>query len=165
MPDSRLHPLVSAALDGLDVPYEVLDCDPDLADTAAFCAAYGIDPADSANTILIASKRPAGLVVATVVLATHRLDVNRAVRSAMGVSKVSFADSDTTVAASGMMLGGVTPFGLPAEMRVLVDGAVLNRELIVLGGGNRTSKLRIAPRHLLDRAGVEVIEGLANPVA
>ncbi len=165
MLDPRLHPLVAAELDRLATPHEVMDCDPDLADTAAFCAAYGIEPADSANTILIASKRPAGVIVATIVLATHRLDVNKAVRDAMGVSKVSFADSDTTVTATGMMLGGVTPFGLPREMRVLVDGWVMSRDQIVLGGGNRTSKLRIAPDRLLDRPGVEVVESLANPIA
>lgn len=144
--------------------YEVMACDPSLADTAAFCEAYGIDPAESANTILVASRRPPGVNAACVVLATHRLDVNRAVRSQLGVKKLSFASADLTVELTTMQIGGVTPFGLPESMPVLVDSDVLGRGSIVLGGGNRSSKLRIAPEALLTLPSVEVIEGLAAPV-
>ena len=34
---------------------------------------------------------------------------------------------------------------------------------VIMGGGNRTSKLRLAPQQLAKLPGVEVIEGLANP--
>lgn len=145
--------------------FEVMACDPDLADTAAFCEAYGVDPADSANTILVASKRPAGVHAACIVLATHRLDVNRAVRSQLEVKKLSFASAELTVDLTGMEIGGVTPFGLPPSMRVLVDSAVMQRTEIVIGGGNRSSKLRLAPEGLTRLASVEVIEGLAQPFA
>jgi prolyl-tRNA editing enzyme YbaK/EbsC (Cys-tRNA(Pro) deacylase) len=159
-----LDPRVHAALEALAVDFEMMDCDPELADTAAFCVAYRIDPADSANTILIKSKRPEGHLAATVVLATHRLDVNRAVRDAMSVSKVSFADAETTIAATGMMIGGVTPFGLPADLPVLVDADVLERGRIILGGGNRSSKLAIRSESLLVIPAVRVIPGLARPI-
>ena len=144
--------------------YEVMRCDPSLADTAAFCEAYGVEPADSANTILVASKRPPGVNAACLVLATHRLDVNRAVRDQLDVKKLSFASADLTVELTSMQIGGVTPFGLPESMRVLVDSDVLDRASIVLGGGNRSSKLRLDPVHLLTLPSVEVIEGLAAPV-
>ena len=48
---------VQLQLDALGVPYEIFPCDPALADTANFCAAYGFNPEDSANTILVASKK------------------------------------------------------------------------------------------------------------
>ena len=51
-----LDPRVRAALEALDVEYEVMACDPALADTAAFVEAYGIPLDQSANTILVASK-------------------------------------------------------------------------------------------------------------
>jgi prolyl-tRNA editing enzyme YbaK/EbsC (Cys-tRNA(Pro) deacylase) len=143
--------------------YEVMPCDPSLADTAAFCEAYGVDPADSANTILVASKRPPGVNAACIVLATHRLDVNRAVRDELDVKKLSFASADLTVELTGMQIGGVTPFGLPDSMRVLVDSNVLDRSSIVLGGGNRSSKLRLDPARLLALPSVEVVAGLAAP--
>ncbi len=159
-----LHPGVEETLRRLGVDHEVMACAPDLADTAAFCQAYGVDPADSANTILVAAKRPVGPVAAALVLATHRLDVNRAVRDAMGVSKVSFADAETTVRLTGMVLGGVTPFSLPAEIPLLIDGAVMERERIVLGGGNRTSKMWIDPAELHKLEAAVVVAGLAYPV-
>src|SRR5665811_542840 len=106
-----LHPSTLHSLTALDVPHEVLKCDPTLADTAAFCDAYGVDLADSANAILVASKKPPGVVAACIVLATHRLDVNHAVRDALSVKKLSFASADLTVELTGMEIGGVTPFG------------------------------------------------------
>ncbi len=154
------HPAVEQHLK--TVVHSVMACDPEYADTAAFCERYGIDPADSANTILIASKRPPGHVAACVALATTRLDVNRAVRDKMGVKKLSFASADLTLELSGMEIGGVTPFGLPVDMAILVDSAVMGREEIVLGGGNRTSKLRMAPSELLKIPNLEVVEGLAT---
>ncbi len=154
------HPAVEEHL--RTVEHSVMACDPEYADTAAFCERYGIDPADSANTILIASKRPPGHIAACVALATTRLDVNRAVRDKMGVKKLSFASADQTLALTGMEIGGVTPFGLPPDMMILVDSAVMERDEIVLGGGNRTSKLRMAPGELLRIPNLEVVEGLAT---
>jgi len=61
-----------------------------------------------------------------------------------------------------MEIGGVTAFGLPAGLPLLVDAAVMARERIVLGGGSRSWKV-IAPPAILSRLpSVEVIEGLAS---
>ena len=40
----------------LGVDYELFPCDPALADTAAFCEAYGFAPDESANTIVVIGK-------------------------------------------------------------------------------------------------------------
>ena len=157
-----LLPIVEEELARLGVEHEVLACDPDYADTAAFCERYGIDPADSANTILVASRRPAGHLAACIALATTRLDVNHRVRGEMGVRKLSFADAATTAEVTGMTIGGVTPFGLPAEIPVLVDEAVFTRPSVVLGGGNRSSKLRVDPAALERLTSVRRVAGLAD---
>jgi prolyl-tRNA editing enzyme YbaK/EbsC (Cys-tRNA(Pro) deacylase) len=146
-------------------PCELFACDPALADTAAFCAAYGFDPADSANTIVVAGKSDPPVYAACVVLATHRLDVNRAVRARLGTRKASFASADETRAITGQQIGGVTAFGLPEGLALLVDAAVMARERIVLGGGSRSWKVLAPPSILLTIAGVEVVEGLANPAS
>jgi prolyl-tRNA editing enzyme YbaK/EbsC (Cys-tRNA(Pro) deacylase) len=143
--------------------YELFACDPALADTAAFCAAYGFDPADSANTIVVAGKSDPPVYAACVVLATHRLDVNRAVRTRLGTRKASFASARETGALTGHEIGGVTAFGLPDGLPLLVDAAVMARERIVLGGGSRRWKVLAPPSILLTIAGVEVVEGLASP--
>jgi len=142
--------------------HELFACDPALADTAAFCAAYGFDPADSANTIVVAGKSNPPVYAACVVLATHRLDVNRAVRTRLGTRKASFASPDETRALTGHEIGGVTAFGLPGGLPLLVDAAVMARERIVLGGGSRSWKVLAPPSILLTIAGVEVVEGLAS---
>lgn len=159
-----LHPLVAASLSALDVPHEVLACEPELADTAAFCAHYGVDPADSANTIVIVSKRPAGENVACLALATTRLDVNKKVCAEMSFRKASFAPAELTTTVTGMEIGGVTPFGLPESLPVLVDARVMERSRIVLGGGNRRSKLRVEPSALAMLPAVRIVDDLAVEV-
>ena len=148
------------ALDGHG-DYELFACDPELADTAAFCAAYGFAMEDSANTIVVIGKSNPPVYAACVVLATHRLDVNRVVRARLGTRKASFASADETRALTGMAIGGVTAFGLPDGLPLWVDAAVMARERIVLGGGSRSWKVLAPPSILLTVPGVEVVDGLA----
>ena len=143
--------------------YELFPCDAALADTAAFCTAYGFDPADSANTIVVVGKSSPPVYAACVVLATHRLDVNRTVRDRLGTRKASFASADETRELTGMEIGGVTAFGLPDGLPLWVDAAVMERERIVLGGGSRSWKVIAPPAILRTLPNVEVVEGLAAP--
>ncbi len=157
----RLHALTREALDAHGVAYEVMACDPALADTAAFVEAYGVPLDRSANTIIVASKDAEPMYVACVVLATTALDVNRVVRREMGVRKASFAAGEPVRALTSMEIGGVTPFGLPPSIRVLVDSRVMEPDWVVLGGGNRSSKLKLAPSALQSLPSRRVIVGLA----
>jgi len=156
-----LHPGVRGRLEELGIEFAVMACDPALADTAAFVEAYGVPLERSANTIVVASKGAEPTHVACVVLATTSLDVNRVVRREMGVRKASFASAEPVRAVTGMEIGGVTPFGLPDGLPVLVDTRVMEQPWIVLGGGNRSSKLKLAPATLRALPTVRVIEGLA----
>lgn len=162
-PTRLLHAPTRDALERLGLDYEVMACDPELADTAAFVEAYGVPPERSANTIVVASKGSEPVYVACVVLATTSLDVNRAVRREMGVRKASFAAAEPVREVTGMEIGGVTPFGLPDELQVLVDARVMEPDWVILGGGNRSSKLRVAPGVLTALPSVRVVEGLAVP--
>ena len=99
---------------------------------------------------------------ACIVLAPHRLDVNRAVRSLLGTRKASFASADETRTLTGMQIGGVTPFGLPIDLPVWVDAAVMARSRIVLGGGSRSWKIIASPAILLALPGAAVVDGLAT---
>lgn len=158
---SSLHPRVRAAIEPSGVQFDVMACDPALADTAAFVEAYGIPLDRSANTIVVGSKGAEPTYVACVLLATTSLDVNTVVRREMGVRKASFARAEPTLELTGMEIGGVTPFGLPPDLPVLVDARVMEPDWIILGGGNRSSKLRLAPDALRALPSMRVIEGLA----
>lgn len=163
MDDADIEAKVRAAATATGVPHEIVPCDPDLADTAAFCATYGYAMEDSANCVVVKGKSDPPVFVACIVLATTRLDVNGLVRKRIGIRKVSFAGGDEVEALTGMTIGGITPFALPEGVPLWVDAAVMERERIVLGGGSRSCKVVGEPA-LLTAIGGEVVENLANPV-
>ena len=136
---------IQQALNASGVDHEVLVCDPELADTAVFCAHYGHALGNSANTIIVGSKTGEKQYVACVLLANTRLDVNKTVRKRMGVRRLSFASPEVTLALTGMTLGGVTPIALPDSLPLWVDERVMQAEYVILGGGNRASKLKVSP--------------------
>jgi prolyl-tRNA editing enzyme YbaK/EbsC (Cys-tRNA(Pro) deacylase) len=158
------HPDVLAHLDRLGLEYEVMDCDPDLADTAQFCEAYGVPLEESANAILVASKKPEGHHAVCVALAHTRLDVNGAVRRKLGVRKLSFAPAELTRELTGQEIGGVTIFGLPSDVPVWLDSRVLACDRIVVGAGSRSAKIRLDPRQLVGIDGYEFVDDLSTEV-
>ena len=159
-----LHPLVHEALTRLEISHKALPCDPALADTKDFCSHYGYSAEQSANALLVGSSKGEPTYATCVVLANCRLDVNKTVRKKLGIRRISFADPEVTKTLTGMELGGVTPLALPANMPLWVDSRVMSCPEIILGGGNRQSKLILPPGELLKIPGIEVVEGLANPI-
>jgi prolyl-tRNA editing enzyme YbaK/EbsC (Cys-tRNA(Pro) deacylase) len=153
---------VAASLDALGVPYEVMTIDPDFADTARFCERYGIPLENSANTIVVASKKEPKQYCACVVKATTRLDVNHAVRRLMNASRVSFATAEETQALTGMMIGGVTVLALPPDLPVYVDEGVMALDWLILGGGSRSTKIRTSPELFRRLRGTTIVSGLAT---
>ena len=147
----------------LGIDHEVVDCDPALADTADFVEAYGYSMEDSANTIVVVGKGDPPVYAACVVLAHTRLDVNKVVRKRLGVKKASFAPPEVTAELTGMAIGGVTPFALPAGLPLWIDARVMERRRIVLGGGSRSCKVVGPPELLTALPGAEVVEELAKP--
>jgi prolyl-tRNA editing enzyme YbaK/EbsC (Cys-tRNA(Pro) deacylase) len=152
---------VRQALDGLGAPYEIITIDPAFADTAEFCAKYGFPEATSGNTIICASKSQPKRYAACVVAATTRLDVNHAVRRLMSVSRLSFATAEETMELTGMMIGGVTVFALPPDLPIYVDEKLMPLDYVILGGGNRSTKVKIAPSALPALPGVQVVPALS----
>ncbi len=154
---------VAAALAARPRDVLVAPIDADLADTAAFCEQYAVSLEDSANCVVIAGKRGGETrYAACVVLATTRADVNNVVRRRLDARRASFAPMDTAVSLTGMEYGGITPIGLPAGWPVLVDRAVLDRPMVVIGSGLRRSKIALAPGLLAELPGAEAIDGLAS---
>jgi prolyl-tRNA editing enzyme YbaK/EbsC (Cys-tRNA(Pro) deacylase) len=158
----KLDPSVRSVMERIDVPYEVVDCDPELADTANFVKAYGYSLEDSANAIVVIGKSDPPRYVACVVLANTRLDVNRAVKRKLG-ARASFASAEDVARLTGMTLGGVTPIGI-TEMPIWVDARVMSRPRIIIGGGNRSSKILTSPEIFRSLPNAEIVEGLASDV-
>ena len=156
-------PQIETFLEASGLPYEIWPCDDSLADTAAFCAHYRVPPENSVNAILVRSKTTPEDMALCMVPATHRLDVNKVVRKRLGAKKASFAPPVDTSAITGMEIGGVTPIGLPPGLRVWVEATVMDLEYIILGGGNRTSKLKVPPAIFGLLPDCDIVEELAKP--
>lgn len=153
---------VLAHLGQLSATYDAIRIDPAFANTALFCAEYGYSEDISANCIVVASKTGARVFAACLVLASMRLDVNGTVRRLLGARKVSFAPADDTVALTGMLPDGVTPFGLPEDLPLYVDARVVAHERVIVGGGSRSLKLFVASEVFSRMPQAHVIEGLAR---
>src|SRR5262245_57066617 len=157
-----LDPRVAEAIDRLGLVPDVIPCEEDLADTAAFCSAYGHPESTAVNCIIVASRDDPARFAACLVLATTRLDVNNVVRKRLGVKRLSFATADQTAALTGMRIGGVTPFGLPADLPLWVDARIADCPYVIVGGGTRSAKLKLVPADLLRIPGAELVPDLAR---
>lgn len=146
----------------LGIAHEVVACDPELADTEQFCANYNIPRENAANAILVALKTDPKTYVACLVLATTKIDANHALSKLVGVKRLSFASAEETKAVTGQMIGGVTVFGLPDSVPLYIDRTVMDREWVIVGGGNRSTKIRVAPSELLKIPNARV-ESIAIP--
>ena len=155
-------PKIRQFLESTKLEFEVMDCDPELADTKIFCKEYGIDLKDSVNAILVKTKTGELKYAACALLATTRLDINRTIRKKLGARKVSFANIEETAKLTVMEIGGVTPLSLPISLPLWVDSKVMQRHCIVLGVGNRSSKIKISPKIFNYTHNTEIVEGLAN---
>jgi prolyl-tRNA editing enzyme YbaK/EbsC (Cys-tRNA(Pro) deacylase) len=141
----------------------VVEIDPELADTAAMTEAYDVSLTASANCVVVGGRRAGEeRIAACVVRADTRADVNNLVRRTLDTRKASFLPMDRAVDETGMEYGGITPVGLPAEWRLLVDAACVDIEVAIIGSGVRRSKLLLPGRRLADLPGAEVVEGLGT---
>jgi prolyl-tRNA editing enzyme YbaK/EbsC (Cys-tRNA(Pro) deacylase) len=141
----------------------VAEIDPDLADTAAMSAAYDVPLEASANCVVVMGRRDGQeRTAACVVRAETRADVNNVIRRALDVRKCSFLNHDRAVEETGMEYGGITPIGIPAQWRLLVDASLADIEIAVIGSGIRGSKLFVPGRLLCLLPGAELITDLAR---
>jgi prolyl-tRNA editing enzyme YbaK/EbsC (Cys-tRNA(Pro) deacylase) len=141
----------------------VAEIDPDLADTAAFCAQYGVALTESANCVVVSGRRDGQTrLAACMVLATTRADVNGLVKRELDVRKASFAAMETAVELTGMEYGGITPIGLPADWPVFVDETAAAQPRVVIGSGIRRSKLTLPGAALARLPAAAVLAGLGR---
>ena len=155
-------PQIKKFLESTKLEFEVMDCDPNLADTNVFCKEYGINLEDSVNAIVVKTKTGELKYAACALLATTKLDINKTIRKKLVARKASFANIEETAKLTAMEIGGVTPITLPRSLPLWVDSKVMQRNTIVLGGGNRSSKIKVSPKIFNYTYNTEIVEGLAN---
>lgn len=76
-----------------------------------------------------------------------------ALRSYLGLSRLTTASREEILQTTGYQLGAVAPFGLPRPMRILVDESVLAQEEVSLGSGVRGTAVIMKSEDLLPALG------------
>jgi Cys-tRNA(Pro)/Cys-tRNA(Cys) deacylase len=61
----------------------------------------------------------------------------RALRRYLRQSRLTMATEPELIQFTGYMAGAVSPFGLPAPMRILIDERVLQNDVVSIGSGER----------------------------
>ena len=61
-----------------------------------------------------------------------------------------------------MIIGGVTPFGIPDDLPVLVDSRITELSSCIVGGGSRSMKVRVDPEVFTRMPQAEIIDALAG---
>ncbi len=141
----------------------VVEIDPAVADTAAMMTAYSLPMTAGANCVIVSGRREGDeRVAACVVRADTRVDVNSLVKRTLDVRKPSFLAMERAVEESAMEYGGITPLGLPDRWRVLVDSAVQDIEIAIIGSGLRRSKLLVPGPLLAELPRAETVDGLGR---
>lgn len=141
----------------------VTEIDPNLSDTAAFCAEYKVGMNQAANCVILEAKRgDKTWFAACVILGNTRADVNGLARRTLDARKVSFAPMEKAVAESAMEYGAITPIGLPAGWSILVDQAVADSDYVIIGSGIRKTKLAVPGKLFASLPNVQVLNGLAK---
>jgi prolyl-tRNA editing enzyme YbaK/EbsC (Cys-tRNA(Pro) deacylase) len=87
----------------------------------------------------------------------------RALRSALSRSRLTLANPEEVLQATGYERGAVSPFGLPSPMPILVDENVLAEEEISLGSGLPGITIIMRSTDLLDALGDVKIGQFVKP--
>lgn len=141
----------------------VVEIDPNLSDTAAFCEHYQMGMDKAANCVVLEAKRADRTwFAACVILGSARADVNGLARRTLDARKVSFAPMEMAVAETSMEYGAITPVGLPSDWSILIDKAVAVSDYVIIGSGIRRSKLAVPGSFLASLPNAQVLEGLAQ---
>lgn len=139
----------------------VTPIDPEFAGSAEFCEKYQVPGELGANCVVVEAVRgESRFLVACLVPIHTRADLNKTVRKLLDVRRVSFAPLEEVLQVTGMEYGGITPVGLPDNVRILIDARVIALEKLIIGGGYRKSKLLVPGALLAELPNAQVVEGL-----
>ena len=154
----EIHKTVAKLYEDNKEYLEIFECLDEFSDTENFCNHYGFDIEDSCNAILIKAKKPEEFYAMFCLLGASRLDVNHKAKEAMGAKRVSFASRDEAELVTKQIYGGISPLGLPENIKVFIDKNVIEREKLFIGAGNRVSKFFLSPETLIKLSNAEVLD-------
>lgn len=130
------NPPVSIALEELDVPHTIFRHESPVHSFEQAASDRGQRPEQVVRSILfrIAEDEFVMALVAGPAQVSWKI-----LRKYLGRSRVSMATEDEVLAVTGYRIGTVGPFGLPHQLKVLIDASVMNEEEVSIGSGMRNT--------------------------
>lgn len=143
---------------------QVAEINPEYMNGLALSEHYDVLPDEGVNCVVVRGRRGEVRTTAAVLIPVgYRADLNGMVCEQLDAKKVSLAPLDDVIKETGMEYGSITPIGLPASWRMLIDSRLMEKEWVIVGGGKQISKLRVPTSILKELPNAEILEGLANP--
>jgi Cys-tRNA(Pro)/Cys-tRNA(Cys) deacylase len=114
--------------------------------------ALGVDPARIFKTLIATVD---GKLACAVVPVAARLDL-KAFAAALGSKRAELADPAAAARATGYVVGGISPLGQKARLRVVVDASVEGFETVYVSAGRRGLQVQLAPADLVQATSAQV---------
>jgi Cys-tRNA(Pro)/Cys-tRNA(Cys) deacylase len=151
------NPPISIALEELGVPHKIFRHDNPVHSFEQAASDRGQRPEQVVRSILfrIAEDEFVMALVAGPAQISWKI-----LRKYLGRSRVSMATEDEVLAVTGYRIGTVGPFGLPSQLKVLIDASVMREEEISIGSGMRNTAIILKSadlRHALKDADVVLL--------
>jgi len=115
-------------------------------------AALGVDPARMLKTLIVTVD---GKLACAVVPVAARLDL-KAFAAAVGGKRGELADPAAAARATGYVVGGISPIGQKARLRIVVDVSAEAFDTVYVSAGRRGLQVELAPAALIDAAGASL---------
>ncbi|MFH0961804.1 MAG: YbaK/EbsC family protein [archaeon] len=110
----------------------------------------GVGEGDLIKTVVVLAEN---VPIIAIIPGDKRLDLGK-FRLLCGTGKVRIASPEEVLETTGYPAGGVPPvFEGFKGLKILIDPLVLGRELVLGGGGDSQSLLRISPREIVRISG------------
>jgi len=127
-------PPVSQRLTEIDIPHHVFRHPGPVNSLEQAAAERGQKPEQVVRSILF---RIAKGEYAMVLMAGPSQISWRKLREYLGRSRLTTAKREEVLQVTGYELGAVAPFGIPMDVRILVDRSVLEQDVVSVGSGER----------------------------
>ena len=127
-------PPISIALEKLGIPHQVFRHANPVTSLEQAARESGQRPEQVVRSILfrIAEDEFVMVLVAGPAQISWKL-----LRKLLGKSRISLATEDEVLTVTGYRIGTVGPFGIPGQLKVLIEAGVLSKEEISIGSGMR----------------------------
>ena len=145
MADEKESTPVTRALEGMGIPFRFFRHPGPVSSLEQAARERGQRPEQIIRSILF--RLGEGEYVMVLVAGPQQVDWPT-LRRVLGVTRMTMAAEAEVLAATGYPLGAVSPFGLPAPLRIMADESIFVEDEVSIGSGVRYSTVILAQADL-----------------